>query len=400
MKFLICSLFAPYDAAPHGGGQTHNYYLKRLVQEKEIETHLLTFSSMQEYPKLDLDKYHISNSVIILDKDLPCLKKIHRKFLVLLYSCIIWLGYSGFIYGYCKYALKRELLALKKNGYAPDIIELNWTQVLFLFPMVRRIFPHAKYCAVEQDVSFLRFEREYNNARGFSKLHQKLLYHMVKKKELALLSKMDIIFTFSGKDKLILDKQNISNVDVIAPFFKKIICTPTLQNKKTILFFGAMARPENYLSAIWFIENVFNKYLSDAFDFVVLGSSPHEKILEYRSEKITITGYQEDIKPWFEKALCLVAPLQLGAGIKIKILEALSSGIPVLCSDIASEGIDIRDNVEYFRCISPENYVNKIQFLYANPDMAASIGGNAKEFIDKNYNLDRSFNHYLERIVP
>jgi glycosyltransferase involved in cell wall biosynthesis len=395
MKLLICSLSAPYDAVPHAGGQTHNYYLKRLIQEKEIETHLLTFSYIQEYPKLDLDKYHISSSIIILDKNLPILKKIHRKFLGGLYNHIIWLGYSGFISGYCKYKLKQELLALKKNGYTPDIIELNWTQILFLYQMVVRIFPYSKYCAVEQDVSLLRFEREYNNAKGFLKLHKKLIYHMIKKKEFALLSKMDIIFTFSGKDKNILDKQNISNVEAIIPFFKKIVCTSTLQNKKSILFFGQMSRPENYLSAIWFIENVFNKYLSDDFVFIVLGAYPNEKLLKYKSEKVIITGYQEDIEPWFEKALCLVAPLHLGAGIKIKILEALSSGIPVLCSDVASEGIDIRDNVEYFRCTSPEDYINKIKLLFANPDIAKNISSNAKRFIDENYDLEKSFSHYL-----
>ena len=82
-----------------------------------------------------------------------------------------------------------------------------------------------------------------------------------------------------------------------------------------------MSRPENYLSAIWFIDNVMPLLKSDNYRFVILGSRPPEELKKRECTKIVITGFVESIVPYFEKSMCMVAPLVLGAGIKVKIIE-------------------------------------------------------------------------------
>lgn len=109
--------------------------------------------------------------------------------------------------------------------------------------------------------------------------------------------------------------------------------------ERSVLFFGAMARPENYLSAIWYIENVMPRIQDLKLKFVVLGSNPAEVFEKYINDEVIVTGFVEDVTPYFEKSLCLVAPLVLGAGIKVKILEAMSAGIPILTNAIGIEGI-------------------------------------------------------------
>jgi glycosyltransferase involved in cell wall biosynthesis len=293
--------------------------------------------------------------------------------------------------------LYKELIKLKKNKYSPDIIELNWTQMILYFPTILKIFPNSKYCAVEQDVTFLRFEREYKfQINFFDRLLMKFRYEYLKKHEISILSNFNIIFTFNRKDKDLL--KGLNNVEVITPYFDTISFSRNNNKKNIILFYGAMARSENYLAAIWFIENVFY-HLSDLnLKFVILGSNPNQVLYKYQNSRIIITGYQKNIFPWFKDALCLVAPLELGAGIKIKIIEALSAGLPVLCSDVASEGIDIRDSVEYFRCISNADYITKIKLLYNNSNIGLTIGNNAKSFIDKTYNLNQSAVFYANKL--
>jgi glycosyltransferase involved in cell wall biosynthesis len=216
------------------------------------------------------------------------------------------------------------------------------------FPMIFKIFPKAKYCAVEQDVTFLRLEREYKTESSFLRYHiMKFRYRYIKKKEISVLSKFDVVFTFNQKDKNLLE--NLNNVEVVSPYFQKILFSENNDRKNIILFYGNMSRTENYLASIWFIENVFPYLFGMDLKFVILGANPNQILYKYQTHNILITGYQKDISVWFQKALCLVAPLELGAGIKIKVLEALSAGVPVLCSDIASEGIDINDTIEYFR---------------------------------------------------
>jgi glycosyltransferase involved in cell wall biosynthesis len=400
---LICSRYAPYDTVAHAGGKTHNFYLKQLKMNHEFNIHLITFANQNDLEKLDLDKYNISHTVVPERSKCSSLYgKIIKRIVNKTYRFFSITGQCGLTAPYIKYMLYRELMRLKRDNYSPDIIELNWTEMALYFPIISKIFPDAKYCAVEQDVTFLRFEREYKNTTNFFRRRlMKFRYEYIKKKEKALLSKFDMAFTFSQKDKDILN--GLNNVELITPYFQKISFPLDNSLKKIILFYGAMHRHENYLSAIWFIENVF-PHLSDLdLTFVILGSNPHQDLYKYQNHNILITGYQENILVWFQKALCLVAPLKLGAGIKIKIVEGLSAGVPILCSDVASEGIDINDTVEYFRCISAADYVEKIRLLYNDPRIGFMIGNNAKSFIDKTFNLDQSvvfFTNKLKTLVP
>ncbi|MDR3048047.1 MAG: glycosyltransferase family 4 protein [Bacteroidales bacterium] len=397
MNLLICSALVPYDKVSHAGGQAHNYYVKRLRKETGINIHLITFAFFSEIEKVDLDKYNISNTVIYLDKNIAA--KIIRKVITLFDRFFLWIKYAELISSYRKYKLWKELKKLKKKKYVPDIIELDWTQAIVFLPMIKNIYPDAKYCAVEHDVVFQRLEREYRNQSNiYKQLMTKLKYHGEKKMELSLLSKFDMVFTFNNKDKMLLENNGIHDSCIIAPVFKKISFPVTTTKKNTILFYGSMNRSENYLSAIWFIKNVFSRMEDMDISFIILGATPHPSLLAYQNDKIIITGYQDDITPWFEQAMCLVTPLVSGAGIKIKVLEALAAGIPVLGNDIAVEGIDITNNVEYFHCMTPEDYITTIKIILKEPDFAMSVGLAGQKYINENYDSDKSFKDYVNNL--
>jgi glycosyltransferase involved in cell wall biosynthesis len=398
MKLLICSNFAPYDSIDHAGGQIHNYYVKRLRLDSNIDIHIVSFAENKD--KIDLDKYNISNSIICCDP-VGFRARLVRKAMTKWYYWIPRLGHYGFIDGYRKYRMKKELTKLKKSGYSPDIVELNWTQVVLWLPMIRRIFPSAKYYAVEQDVAFLGFERIYRAiTTKKSRIKAKKQYELIKRSELLILSKCNMVFTLNDKDKNLLVKNGLplSKIKTILPYFNRKIFLQSTTFKKSILYFGQMSRMENNTAVLWFIENVL-PHLSDIdIVFTVLGSSPSSKLIEMQNDRINITGYQSDIQIYFDEALCLVAPLQFGAGIKIKVLEALSAGLPVLGTEVASEGIAITHGVNFFACNTPEDYIQTIKQLVKEPELALSIGKAAKEFIYQNYNFDESFKDYLQTL--
>jgi hypothetical protein len=64
----------------------------------------------------------------------------------------------------------------------------------------------------------------------------------------------------------------------------------------------------------------------------------------------------------------------------------------------ASEGIDINDTIEYFRCISNADYITKIKLLYDNPGIGFAIGANAQSFINKTFDLDKSAAFYADKL--
>ena len=391
-KLLSISLCVTLKNNSHAGGKTNCYYLQKLESSFDI-TYICNFSkdelnSNWEERKLQGD-YKI---VCTQDYYKPSFfeKCINKLIVLTKISC-----YSFFLDYYKTCSFLREIKKLKNNKYSPKIIILDWTQCIFLSKKVRKIFPDSKIVGCEQDVSFLSYLRRIDLAktdkqRKFARRH----YNLLRKKELYYLSFLDRINVFNKKDADLLLENKISpeKIKIIAPYFDDFSNVNHSYNTKNIIFYGAMSRPENYECCIWFIENVFNKLPSD-FTFTIIGANPHPSLLNYKSERIIITGFIKDVTPYFETSLCSVVPLLLGAGIKIKVLESMSAGIPVLTNAIGIEGISAKNKIEYLHCESPEDYISSISELANNYEMQKSLSENARDF------MSRSFNYHNDSYV-
>ena len=278
----------------------------------------------------------------------------------------------------------------------PQLIIMQWTQIVFMIDYVKDFFPNAKIIAVEEDVSFLNFERRIDMEKGkIGKVIANYRYHNMKKRELAVLNKADIVVNNNHKDLLLLEKEGIPKKKLreLPVFFKSYDYLKRKEPTNELLFYGAMARPENYKSAIWFIENVM-PLLSDLdVRFVIVGARPDKSLLTYASDKVEITGFVDKVDPYFERCLCLVAPLVLGAGVKVKILEAMSSGIPVVTNHIGIEGIYAEDGKHYIHCEKPGEYAKYIHKLLKDYEKNATSG---KKFIEENYDLEKAFTEFME----
>lgn len=393
-KLLWISPYVPYDTVGHAGGKTENYYLKHISKNDMFDVHLVSCCNPEEKEKLDLDYYNISNTVREIKSNQ--IYKIIKKIVNMESTLNPFNRYAGILQNYLEYNLKyclREYGKKLEDKDTPDIVLLEWTETVLLIDYIKMLFPKAKVVSMEEDVSFLRYERKMKySKRAFIKRINKYKYIKLRKIELSALRQSDLIVVTNDKDKhLLLDNMiSLEKICCISPYFDNYINISYKKMNKDILFFGAMSRLENYLSAIWFIENIFSKIEDKECRFIIIGNRPAEQLLKYRSERIIITGFVEDVSNYLQSAMCLVAPLLLGAGIKVKVLEALSAGIPVLTNQVGIEGIHASNQIEYFHCETPEEYLYTINLLIENSEIGRSISENAKEFIKENYNLEKS----------
>lgn len=109
----------------------------------------------------------------------------------------------------------------------------------------------------------------------------------------------------------------------------------------SLLFWGAMSRSENYMAILNFIKMHFDS-LKKSFPLLkiyIVGSSPPSILTSLADDSIIVTGFVDDPTPYFERTHLGIAPLMEGAGIKVKVLEMLKSKIPVISTNIGSEGI-------------------------------------------------------------
>lgn len=387
-RILWISRRVPYDGVPHAGGKIHNFLLKEFKRMSGDDFHLISFAKEDEVQYVDLHKYEISYdvSVISTKKNISFFLK---KLCSFLFFFTILIGLDSFWYIYRTF---RSAWKYKRKYGCPDVVFLQWTEMVNQIIWLKLLFRKARFVSIEEDVSFLRKKRILQRTCFPLRFLKSPFYALFKSVEMHSLNLSDYVVLNNDKDKnLIVNYINHKNkIFVCHPFFENMQKIQCKNVGKDILFYGAMARPDNYLSAIWFIENVFAKLSPLGFRFVVVGNKPHDLIKKFHDGKtVNVVGFVEDVTPYFENSLCLVAPLVLGAGIKIKILESMSSGLPVLTNEIGIEGVFANDCEEYFFCKTPDDYVRRILELHNNVSVGRKMGENAKNFIEKKFNYKR-----------
>ncbi len=407
-NIMVISFCVPYDNVGHAGGKTHNYYLKKMNEVAGFKVNLISFGLESEREKLDLKQYGIGNRVFFISGNKLQKAKRGVQNLTTKYNPFDKRG--NMLPKYYEDTVIHELKRIKNEGHIPDIFVLEWTQMVFLAGRIKSIFPKAKIVASEHDVSYLGFLRKYEFAQqdGERKKYFRF-YKNIKREELDALKYCDIVSPHNKKDQKLLIEDGVaaSKVYPIVPYFDDYSKIKRKPIENRIMFYGAMARPENYLSAMWFLEEVMPMMKNKNVEFVIVGSNPPDNLRaaaeHYNSiaenSKVTITGFVPEVDEYFETAMFMVAPLVLGAGIKVKIIEAMSAGMPVLTNDIGIEGIEAEDGKDYLHCTSASDYINTIGKILDGRVDADQISINARAFIGNNFNLEESAREYMNRLV-
>jgi sugar transferase (PEP-CTERM/EpsH1 system associated) len=114
-----------------------------------------------------------------------------------------------------------------------------------------------------------------------------------------------------------------------------------------ILFTGNMSYAPNIDALHYFIEDIWPNILSQFPEatFVIAGQKPGSWIQSLASEKITVTGFVEDLALEYARAHVVVSPLRIGAGTQNKVLEALAMDIPVVTTNVGYEGLGLPEDV-------------------------------------------------------
>lgn len=391
-KMLLISAYVPYSTVPHAGGKTHYYYLKQFSKEFDIK--LITFSFLDESKKAAADLDGLNIDYTIIERKYTAREKIlnlESTFNPFNRNCRM-------VSNTDQLDVLAEVKKCKKAGYYPDVILLEWTQMLLACHSIKKFFPKAKVIVSEHDVSFLAYERKYLQASGMQRAVNQIDYKSIYRKEKKYLEQSDLILVHNDKDRALLEKNDIdkNKIQTIVPFFSMLKSKPNRKISKNLLFFGDMSRKENYLSAIWFIENVLDKL--DGFTFIILGNKPDEELKKYVSDRVIVTGFVDDIQPYFDDALCFVSPLIRGGGIKVKVLEAFTAGLPVLTNSVGIEGIPAVNNKDYIHCETPDEYCQSICSLYNDLSLVEYLGENGSAMIAYYFNREQSSKDVITRI--
>ena len=398
-ELLWISTCTPVSGLKHAGGVNFKHDFDNIAKDPRFDVTIISISDYNQKEKIDRELAKVNHHEIYLEHSV---RGKLRKLVNLESKYNIWNKNAGLISNYCA---ERIIGVCKKfsyiDKYMPDIIILEYTGCVVLAPELKKIFPNARFVAKEHDVTYVGYERKKDYYRGIKKWIWKAKYNHEKKVELNALRECSIIVPHNPHNFDILISDGIKREQLYwyVPYYQNLCECKRNSNRRDILFYGAMARAENYLSCIWFIENVMPLMADLDIRFVILGSNPVEELQKYVSDRVCVTGFVDKIESYFEESMCLVAPLVLGAGIKIKVLEGLSSGIPVLTNNLGIEGIEAVCGVEYFHCETPQEYADSIRKILNGEVDCDEMAKCAKDLIRGKYENERSFEKYKNKLL-
>lgn len=158
-----------------------------------------------------------------------------------------------------------------------------------------------------------------------------------------------------------------------------------------ILFWGALGREENAAAVQWLTREVFPLVKSRVAEaeLLVVGSDPPAWLRNLTADGVRVTGYVEDPGPYFRSARVAALPLFAGAGVKIKVLECLAAGIPVVTTAVGAEGIAAGpDEGLVVSEGTPEAFASRLVRLLEDPEYAARLGAAAAWWSERNLKDD------------
>jgi polysaccharide biosynthesis protein PslH len=145
----------------------------------------------------------------------------------------------------------------------------------------------------------------------------------------------------------------------------------------TLLFTGNMDYAPNVDAVIYFVNDVFPLIKSSfpEVKFVIAGQRPIDKVLQLHNGKdVLVTGFVEDLTDLYNSASVVVAPLRFGAGTQNKVLEAMAMGIPVVCSNIGFDGLEIQDGEGAFMRTNSQDFAQQVIALLGDSSLREKTG--------------------------
>jgi polysaccharide biosynthesis protein PslH len=167
----------------------------------------------------------------------------------------------------------------------------------------------------------------------------------------------------------VLVVENGVSVNEFAKLTRDSDDTPFRRNRYRILFVGSMDYHPNTDAVLYFADEIWpalQRQLPSAV-FTIVGRNPPEKVRALaRRAAIEVTGTVPDVRPYYREASVAVVPLRMGAGTRLKILEAMAAGIPVVSTALGAEGLAVQPGVQLELAESASAFRSSITELHVN----------------------------------
>jgi sugar transferase (PEP-CTERM/EpsH1 system associated) len=292
----------------------------------------------------------------------------------------------------------RRLRDLTTAGHY-DVVHVEHS---FMAPYLSWIGPRSRARTVlsMHNIESLRFRRELQTAVGARRLAihtDSVLFHGWEERAVR---RFDGVVTVSDEEAAWARRQAPATPTVVVPngvdieYYRDYALPRASPAPGLIVFAALMNYPPNVDAARWFAGAVFPLIAlrHPGVRFRIVGDKPTAEVRSLADRPgIEVTGRVQDVRPHLAESSVVVVPLRSGAGTRLKILEAMAAGRPVVSTSIGAEGLDVAHGVHLLIGDTREEMANHVAALLARDDMRAGLAARGLRLASERYDWRTCF---------
>ncbi len=170
----------------------------------------------------------------------------------------------------------------------------------------------------------------------------------------------------------------------------------------TLIFTGAFTYSANHDAMTWFVGQVYPLIQAQVPDVHLYITGNHADKPLPPADGVTRTGYVDDVRPLVARSWISLAPLRVGGGTRLKILEAMALRTPVVATSKGAEGLDVQDGEHLLIADTPQAFADAVIRLLKDPALRQRLTDNAYQLVREKYDwavIMPRFLHLIEQVA-
>lgn len=270
-----------------------------------------------------------------------------------------------------------------------DAVLIEYSQLLHLVPIAQRAgLPVA---VTAHDVSFVSQQRKADVSSGFWKWFWSREARLMRRHEVRGWKKSDLIFSMSEHDReqilTVLPSASVTSMPNGVDTQK--LQPMAAEKTPTLVFVGWMRHFPNLDAVRWLLRDIW-PLIKVRHDTVVLklcgGGMPEElRQLAEADPSIEHMGFVDDIASEVGRATLSIVPIRIGSGSRLKVLESMALGTPIVSTHIGSEGIAVEHQRHLWLADEPQQIADAVLALLDQPELIAGLALRGRQLVEEQY---------------
>jgi glycosyltransferase involved in cell wall biosynthesis/GT2 family glycosyltransferase len=269
--------------------------------------------------------------------------------------------------------------------WQPQIAQLEFTQMAQYAAACKP----AKTILVEHDITLDLYGQLLKDKDDFDMRLELTRWQAF---ERAAWREVDCVAVMSDRDKGLIEQSRRVEVIENGVDLTRFNPSPKPPEKGRLLFIGSLAHLPNLMALAWFLKNVWPS-LKDVKLHIIAGRNPAYYIDFYKERvevnlnqpNIELEAFVEDVRPAYERAEIVIAPLLASAGTNIKIMEAMACGKAIVATPGGVNGLNVEPSKDYLLASTPAHFAAAIEQLQNSPTLRQTLETNARKTAENRY---------------